>query len=253
MKKAQEERRARIKKQQLEQQGVKEEEEEEVEELELDELMYQVSLDDMQQYLGITVIPDDRVRLQRRWAQKVRDPSLKQLLEDAKAMEHGYALIPRLPRYLKDGKIVQSNFVSLVRSFPQLFDNVAQIISKYKAEPFFVSEAPELDWAIVACEVLPESRNKSFMEQNMVIKTYAQKYRTNERRIQRRKLIEALYDVIMINTITKENVLKETVDLTGTNVGRQNFACINFGDKGIRISDISRQQKHQQMGTCPGW
>jgi len=86
-----------------------------------------------------------------------------------------------------------------------------------------------------------------------VIKTYAQKYQTNERRIQRRKLIDALYDVVIVNTVTKENLLKETVDLTSTNVGRQNFACINFGEKGIRINDISRQQKHQQMGTCPSW
>jgi len=254
LKKAQEERRARLKKTQLEQKGIKQEEEEEpAEELELDDLMYQVSVDDLQQYLGISVIPDDRARLDRRWAMKVRDPSLRQLLADAKAMEHGYALIPRLPRYLKDGKIVQNNFVTIVRSFPQLFDNVAQIINKYKAEPFFVSEMPELDWAIVACEVLPESRNRSFMEQKTVVKQYAQKYRANDMRIQRRKLIEALYDVVMVNAITKENILKETVDLTATNVGRQNFACINFGEKGIHINDISRQQKHQQMGTCPAW
>ena len=39
-------------------------------------------------------------------------------------------------------------------------------------------------------------------------------------RIQRRKLIEALHDVVMINTSTKENILKETVDVTATNVGR---------------------------------
>ena len=70
----------------------------------------------------------------------------------------------------------------------------------------------ELDWAIVAFEVLPESRNRSFMEQKTVVKQYAQKYRANDMRFQRRKLIEALYDVVMINTITKENILKETVE-----------------------------------------
>ena len=58
------------------------------------------------------------------------------------------------------------------------------------------------------------------MEQKTVIKQYARKYRANDMRIQQRKLIEALYDVVMINTITKENILKETVDLTATNVGR---------------------------------
>lgn len=137
--------------------GAKSEEESE-EELDIDDLMYQVSIDDLQQYLGISIIPDDRARLDHRWAQKIRNPSLRQLLADSKAMEHGYALIPRLPRYLKDGKVVQNNSVTIVRSFPQLFDNVAQIINKYKAEPGFVSEAPELDWSIIACEMLPESR-----------------------------------------------------------------------------------------------
>jgi hypothetical protein len=30
-------------------------------------------------------------------------------------------------------------------------------------------------------------------------------------------------------------------------------AYINFGDNGIRISDISRQETHQQLGVCPSW
>ncbi|MFP6593073.1 MAG: hypothetical protein VCE12_21415, partial [Candidatus Latescibacterota bacterium] len=67
-----------------------------------------------------------------------------------------------------------------------------------------------------------------------------------------RRLIDALYDCIVTNTITKD-VLSKTVDLTETKVGRQNFACINFGDKGIRINDVGRQQGHQQIGMCPSW
>ena len=47
LKKAQEERRARIKKQQLEKMGAKSEEESE-EELDIDDLMYQVSIDELQ-------------------------------------------------------------------------------------------------------------------------------------------------------------------------------------------------------------
>ncbi len=168
-------------------------------------------------------------------------------------MQHPYALIPRLHRYFKSGQAVQTSLVNMVRSFPQLFDNVAETINKYKTERFFAADFPELDWAVVSCEAISESRNKNFMEQKTVIKQYAQKFQANERRIQRRKLIEALYDVIVINAITKENILSKTVELTSTSVGRQNFACINFGEKGIRINDVSRQQKHGQMGICPSW
>ncbi|MDA0335512.1 MAG: hypothetical protein O2782_10130 [bacterium] len=228
-------------------------EEEEEEELELDNLTHQISLDDLEQYLDISIIPDDRNRLERRWQQKMRDPSLRHLLADKDAMAHGYALIPRLPRYFRGGQTVSTNLVNLLRNFPQLFDNVAQVISKYRAEPFFVRESPELDWAIVAIEVLPESRGRNYMEQKVVIKQYAQKHQTNERRIQRRQLVDVLYDAIVVNAITKDQILSKTVDLTETKVGRQNFACINFGEKGIRINDVGRNTGHQQMGICPSW
>ena len=102
-------------------------------------------------------------------------------------------------------------------------------------------------------EVLPESQGRNYMEQKTMIKQYAQKYQTNERRIQRRRLIDALYDCIVVNAITKEQILSKTVDLTETKVGRQNFACINYGDKGIRINDVGRGQGHQQMGIAPAW
>ena len=227
--------------------------EEEEEELELDNLMHQISLDDLEQYLDISIIPDDRSRLERRWHQKMRDPSIRHLLDDKGAMAHGYALIPRVPRYFRGGQTIPTDLVNLLRSFPQLFDNVAHVISKYRAEPFFAGEAPELDWAVVAVEVLPESRGRNYMEQKTMIKEYAQKHQTNWRRIQRRRLIDALYDCIVVNKITKEQILSKTVDLTETKVGRQNFACINFGEKGIRINDVGRGQGHQQMGIAPCW
>lgn len=221
--------------------------------LDLDSLVHQVSLDDIEQYLGISVIPDDRGKLDRRWQQKIRDPSIKALLNDEAAMDHGYALVPRLPRFFKGGQQVPMNLVNMLRMFPQLFDNVAQVISKYRAEPFFARESPEIDWAIVAVEVIPESRGRNYMEQKTVIKQYAAKYKANERRIQRRRLIDALYDCIIINAVTKENVLNSTVDLTETKVGRQNLGCLNFGENGVRINDVGRQTGHQQMGLCPSW
>jgi hypothetical protein len=41
--------------------------------------------------------------------------------------------------------------------------------------------------------------------------------------------------------------------LTESRIGRQNLAFINFGENGIRISDIARQQTHPQLGVCPSW
>ena len=246
-----EERLARMRKK--EQPRASEEEEEAYEELNLDLMTHQVSLEDLEQYLGMQILPNDREKLELSWQKKTRDPNIRTLVANEKAMEHPYALIPRLPRFFKGGAVVQANMLNLVRNYPQLFDDVGGLINKYRTEAFFVGDTPDLDWSIVACEALPDSLNRNYMEQKTVVKQYAQQNQTNERRIQRRRLIEILYDAIVINVVTKEMILENTVDLSDSNVGRQNFACVNYGDKGIRINDVGRQQRHQQMGMCPSW
>ena len=236
-----------------EQPQASEEEEEAYEELNFDLMTHQVSLEDLEQYLGMQILPNDREKLELSWQKKTRDPNIRTLVANEKAMEHPYALIPRLPRFFKGGAVVQANMLNLVRNYPQLFDNVGGLINKYRTEAFFVGETPDLDWSIVACEALPNSLNHNYMEQKTVVKQYAQQTQTNERRIQRRRLIEILYDAIVINVVTKEMILEKTVDVSDSNVGRQNFACVNYGDKGIRINNVGRQQRHQQMGMCPSW
>ncbi len=236
-----------------EQPQASEEEEEAYEELNFDLMTHQVSLEDLEQYLGMQILPNDREKLELSWQKKTRDPNIRTLVANEKAMEHPYALIPRLPRFFKGGAVVQANMLNLVRNYPQLFDDVGGLINKYRTEAFFVGETPDLDWSIVACEALPNSLNHNYMEQKTVVKQYAQQTQTNERRIQRRRLIEILYDAIVINVVTKEMILEKTVDVSDSNVGRQNFACVNYGDKGIRINDVGRQQRHQQMGMCPSW
>jgi hypothetical protein len=66
-------------------------------------------------------------------------------------------------------------------------------------------------------------------------------------------MIDALYDLVVIKLVHGVNMLSETVELTESNVGRQNLAFINYGENGIRISDIGRRQTHPQLGVCPNW
>ncbi|MBI2503776.1 MAG: hypothetical protein HYW07_11165 [Candidatus Latescibacteria bacterium] len=220
--------------------------------LNLDALTYQVTVEDLRTHMGISLVRDDHVKLIRRWDQKSRDNSIRLLLDDPKATQHPYALIPRITRFVKDGQVVQVNMLNLVRHFFQLFENVPQVI-QLKSEPFFVTETPTMEWAIVACEALPDTLNKTFLEQRTVFNNYIQKYMSNDRRVRRRVLVEALYDIIVLNLVAKEPILRKTVDLTETRRGRQHQLCINFGAKGIRINSITRDQRHPQMGMCPSW
>ena len=141
----------------------------------------------------------------------------------------------------------------MVRSYPQFFENVQQIVLKLHTEAFFLQQSPGLDWAIVTTEILNDSRQKTYMQQKQALKTHAQRYQATEGRVRRRNMIDALYDLVVIKLVHGVNMLSETVDLTESKVGRQNLAFINYGENGIRISDIGRRQTHPQLGVCPNW
>ena len=66
-------------------------------------------------------------------------------------------------------------------------------------------------------------------------------------------MIEALYDLVIIKLVHQVNMLSKTVDLTESEIGRQDLAFINFGENGIRISAIGHQQTHAQLVACPNW
>lgn len=220
--------------------------------LNLDALAFQVTVEDLRTHMGITLVLEDHVKLIRRWEQKSRDNSIRLLLDDPKATQHPYALIPRITQFIKDGQLVQVNVLNLVRHFFQLFQNVPQVV-QLKTEPFFVTEVPTLEWAVVACEALPDTLNMTVLEQRTTFGQYIQKFMSNEGLVRRRMLVEALYDIIVLNMVFKEPILRKTVDLTETRRGRQQQMCVNYGAKGIRISSIGRDQRHQQMGMCPSW
>ncbi len=219
----------------------------------LAKITYQVSLDDLERKLGIQVVPEDRMKLDLQLAKKMREPAILALIEGAEKEGVTLAILPRLPRCIRKGQLFKVTGANMVRSYPQFFEHVQQVVLKLRTESFFLQESPELDWAIFSCEVLPDSRNKNYMQQKQVLKQHAQRYQSNELRVRRRNLIDALYDLIMIKLVHDQNLLSETVDLTESKIGRQNLAFINFGENGIRISDIARQQTHAQLGVCPNW
>ena len=227
-------------------------EEHEIDDELLDALTYQISLEDLEKYLNITVKPVDRSALDKRFRKKLQEPCVKMLLQNAEKSRIAYALVPRLPRFIKDGKANLNSVATLLRSHPQVFENVTHMI-KYKAEPFFLSELPRLDWAIISCEVLPETKAKNYNQQRLIMKSYAQKHQTTEMRVRHRTLVEALFDMVVVQLVINEKLLINSVEMTDSKTDRMNYACINNSEKGIRIGDLSRQQTHPQLGICASW
>ena len=219
----------------------------------LNSLTHLITLDHLENNLGLQIIPEDRLRIERQLAKKLRDPVVGSLLDQAGEQGLSLVMVPRIQRAILDGKLLKITSANLLRMYPQFFEDIQQVALKMRAETYFLQETPQMGWGLTTAEVLTASHNTNYIQQKQVLKQHAQSHKSNEMRVRRRTLIEALFDLLAVKVVTGEKLLNSTADLTESKVGRANMAVINYGESGIRISDINRQQAHPQLGVCPTW
>ena len=219
----------------------------------LNSLTHLITLDHLENNLGLQIIPEDRLRIERQLAKKLRDPAVGSLLDQAEEQGLSLVMVPRIQRAILDGKLLKITSANLLRMYPQFFEDVQQVALKMRAEAYFLQETPQMGWGLTTAEILTASHNTNYIQQKQVLKQHAQSHKSNEMRVRRRTLIEALFDLLAVKVVTGEKLLNNTADLTESKVGRANMAVINYGESGIRISDINRQQAHPQLGVCPTW
>ena len=216
-------------------------------------LPHLIRLDNLENNLGLQIIPEDRLYLEQQLIKKLRDPAICYLMDQAKENGLSLVMIPRIQRAIFDGKLLQISGTNLLHLYPQFFEDIQQVALKMRAETHFLQETPQMGWGLTTAEVLTESHNTNYTQQEMVLKQHAHSHKSNEMRVRRRTLIEALFDLLAVKIITGKQLLYTTADLTGSKMGRINLAVINYGESGIRISDINRRQAHPQLGVCPNW
>ena len=207
-------------------------------------------MDHLENNLGLQIIPEDRLGIERQLAKKLRDPAVGSLLDQAEEQGLSLVMVPRIQRAILDGKLLKITSANLLRMYPQFFEDVQQVALKMRAEAYFLQETPQMGWGLTTAEIPTASHNTNYIQQKQVLKQHAQSHKSNEMRVRRRTLIEALFDLLAVKVVTGEKLLNNTADLTESKVGRANMAVINYGESGIRINDINRQQAHPQLGVC---
>ncbi|MBJ66952.1 MAG: hypothetical protein CME28_02970, partial [Gemmatimonadetes bacterium] len=216
-------------------------------------LPHLIRLDQLEKHLGLQIIPEDRLLLEQQLIKKMRDPAICHLMNQAKEKSFSLVMVPRIQRAFFDGKLLHITGTNLLRLYPKFFENIQQTALKMSAETHFLQETPQMGWGLTTAEVLTESHNTNYFQQEQVLKRHAQSHKSNEMRVRRRTLIEALFDLLAVKIVTGKQLLYTTVDLTESKMGRVNMAVINYGESGIRIGDINSQQTHPQLGVCPTW
>ena len=183
--------------------------------------------------------------MERQLANKLRDPVIGSLLNQAEEQGLSLVMVPRIQRAIltaNSSKLPAQICCVCILDFLKMSNK-----SHLKcAETYFLQQTPQMGWGLTTAEVLTASHNTNYIQQKQVLKQHAQSHKSNEIRVRRRTLIEALFDLLAVKVVTGEN-FKQHCRFDRIESGRANMAAVNYGEGGIRISDINRQQAHPQL------
>ncbi len=173
------------------------------------------------------------------------------------ARNHGAMLVLRTACA---GAGVPLTILHAVQQFPQAFDAKLLRQSGYQLrdewgialEPLAAADTCAAGWALVWKDVLPESCNLAYDEQDATIRSYAGVLGTDN--LRRRTAVEAVYDTLLYLAARKTRLLQRTWDWSSSATLDGGYLNVGgFADHGMEILSFSRAVRHGQLGVCPTW
>jgi len=112
-------------------------------------------------------------------------------------------------------------------------------------EPLAATDTCTLGWALVHKEILSETRNLAYDEQDAVV--------TRDRvDVRRRTAVEAVYDTLLHFGARHARLLSTTWDWTKSRTVDGGYLNVGgFGPAGLQILNFSRAVRHGALGVCP--
>ena len=210
-----------------------------------------VSIENLLLRLGISIPAQDKAQLQTLLHHKIADRVIPALKANPN-YEKTFILVPRLSRFVHDGKLVPCTVKNLAKTFITLFGNI-QDLMHYRSQHFFHTEVPPLGWALVGSEAPQATLNKNFMEQTQYIRYLAANIGIPSHLVRRRLLVESVYDIIVGRMVLGNPLQRSTLDWTSSGPSKSDFVCVYFSDNGIRMRDLPRTTHNRALGTVPTW
>jgi hypothetical protein len=210
-------------------------------------LAHKIRPADLKARMQLNLPSQDQVQLDFKLQKKMSSRLANALREQAAS--HSLLLIPRIAQFSHQGAVVPCTAKALVSLFRPLLGN-PQDWAPYQACPF-MDETPELGWALVPPEALPETLGHNYLDQQQVLRQRAEELGVVPRLVRRRTLVEALYDLIAAHLVLGLKLNQRTLDATASGPTAGDFVCIYFADEGIRVRDLPRTSSHPALGVCP--
>jgi hypothetical protein len=155
--------------------------------------------------------------------------------------------------------------MSMAERFPQAFDQklLRQMGYQLKEEwgialePLAATETCAAGWAMIGKDILADSRNLTYDEQDVCVRRYAAGVAAPTAAIRRRTAVEAVFDTVVYFTARQRRLLAQSWDWSASRTVDGGYLNVGgFGPAGIQVLSFSRGIRHGALGVCPtrqGW
>lgn len=146
-----------------------------------------------------------------------------------------------------------------IQRFPESFDAATlrkvgyQLRDEWgiELEPLAATDVCKPEWALVRKELLPDTCNLGYDEQDALIDQYSSQ-RGAPGDFRRRTGIEIAFDLILYYRARDQKLLSKSWDWSSTRTLDGGFLNIGrFNDAGMQVFSYSRAVRHGQLGVCP--
>jgi hypothetical protein len=112
-------------------------------------------------------------------------------------------------------------------------------------EPLAATDTCTFGWALVHKDILPETRNLAYDEQECVVT----RHRVD---VRRRTAVEAVYDTLLYFGARHVRLLEKSWDWTKSRTIDGGYLNVGgFAQAGLQILSFSRAVRHGALGVCP--
>jgi hypothetical protein len=150
--------------------------------------------------------------------------------------------------------------LQMVERFPQAFDKklLRQVGYQLKddwgitLEPLAATDTCAPGWALVRKEILDETRNLAYDEQEAAVQAYAQRLGGSNALVRRRRGVETVYDTVLYFGARGVRLLEKTWDWSSSpSIDGGYLNAGGFTANGMQILSFSRAVRHGGLGVCP--
>lgn len=208
-----------------------------------------LGIEEIEQFTGRKLKEDEKRQVNRMWTEKIREQKLtKADLERLK--KEGFMVVLRTAMLSNEGKEMPATVENLRKKFKDLFYNQ----DWYDEEKFANNKenAVRTAWAIVKKEVLEESRDKDWDEQEEILKQWAKEHKVDPKFVTRRMPAEVAYDILAYYNARNERILEKDWDWTGTRSSDGSLVRVGLFDSvGLSVGGDGRGLSDSHLGVCP--